>query len=381
MDYYVWQDQPLQIGDEVYRRAFKPGLPDTLIAEQLLAQTIEVQAGEQALILNCGSGLIGAALARRGAQISLFDDNVVAVEASRRTLALNGFEAVHVYAGDPVLDGSETAADVALPASYDLAVIVVPKGREVGRRLLRQAAQSVKPAGRVYLSGANRAGIKSLIEAAGEIVGPTSIAKIKASHRVALSERSAAPVEAGSDYALHQVQARGQVWRYSSRPGVFAWDRLDEGSRVLIEAMQLDRGDTVLDLGCGSGLVGLIAATLSRRVISVDASAAAVEAARRTYALNQVRNGEARLSDCASSVFDVQFDAVVTNPPFHQGVGTDYQVARQFVLDAARVLKSEGRLWLVANRSLRYEREMVGRFSEVVVAYEDNRYRVLAARK
>ena len=370
-DYYAWQDQELQIGEEIIRHATKPGLPDTLMAEQLLAQTIEVQSGERALILNCGSGLVGAALLKRSAMISMFDDSVIAVEASRRTLSLNGFEASHVQAGDPELE----------PRRYDLAIVIAPKGREVGRRLLAQAAQQVKPGGRVYLSGANRTGIKGLIDDAAEIIGPTIVLKIKASHRTALSERTALEFELRQDYAQFDVEVRGRVWRYVARPGVFSWDRLDEGSRILIESMQIDRDDTVLDLGCGSGIVGLIAATLSRRVISVDASASAVEATRRTYELNQVRNTEVRLSDCASAVFDLQFDAVVTNPPFHQGIGTDYAVARQFVLDAARVVKPGGRLWLVANRFLRYEREMADRFSEVAVAYQDNRYRVLVARK
>ena len=78
---------------------------------------------------------------------------------------------------------------------------------------------------------------------------------------------------------------------------------------------------------------------------------------------------------------------MLTTPLFHQGVGTEYAVSRQFARDAAQLLykpdaatdQPGGRLWLVANRFLRYEHELVDRFAKVQVAYEDNRYRVLVA--
>jgi 16S rRNA (guanine1207-N2)-methyltransferase len=87
-------------------------------------------------------------------------------------------------------------------------------------------------------------------------------------------------------------------------------------------------------------------------------------------------------SDCASAVRDRRFDVIATNPPFHQGLGVEYDVARQFVRDAAHVLvEGGGRLYLVANRFIRYERMLgdVRVASRVTTAYEDNRFRVLKA--
>lgn len=70
------------------------------------------------------------------------------------------------------------------------------------------------------------------------------------------------------------------------------------------------------------------------------------------------------------------FDRVIANPPFHQGVG---EVACQFMRDAARVLRHDGRFFLVANRFLRYGDLIRETFGDVSTAYADGRYHVLTA--
>ena len=89
MDYYTWQHSKIAVRDREFTIATKPGLPDTLTAERLLADAIDVAPGERVLDLRCGTGLVGAALLARGADVTLYDDNIVAVEAAKRTLAAN----------------------------------------------------------------------------------------------------------------------------------------------------------------------------------------------------------------------------------------------------------------------------------------------------
>jgi 16S rRNA (guanine1207-N2)-methyltransferase len=111
----------------------------------------------------------------------------------------------------------------------------------------------------------------------------------------------------------------------------------------------------------------------------IDADVRAVESARRTLRANGISNAETMLSDCGSAVFERQYDCVITNPPFHQGVGVDYEVACQFVRDAARVLRSGGRLFLVANRFLSYGTLIAEVFGNVETIYDGGRYHVLTA--
>jgi 16S rRNA (guanine1207-N2)-methyltransferase len=185
----------------------------------------------------------------------------------------------------------------------------------------------------------------------------------------------------GDGYTARTITLDGVETTLVGKPGVFAWDKLDDGTAALVGAMEIESGDTVLDLGCGTGLAGLSCArqASSGRVVLVDADVRAVEAARRTLEANGAANGEVMVSDCGSGVLDRRFDVVVTNPPFHQGVGVNFQVAHQFVRDAAQVLRPGGRLFLVANRFLRYGDLIRETFGDVAAAYADNRYHVLTA--
>src|SRR5690606_8444884 len=69
---------------------------------------------------------------------------------------------------------------------------------------------------------------------------------------------SAAHEETSFDATL-----RGMAFRFVTDAGVFSRERVDFGSLLLIEAMQIGQGDTVLDLGCGYGPIGTVAARLA----------------------------------------------------------------------------------------------------------------------
>jgi 16S rRNA (guanine1207-N2)-methyltransferase len=124
--------------------------------------------------------------------------------------------------------------------------------------------------------------------------------------------------------------------------------------------------------------LALAAARRGGEVVAVDADLRAVESARRTLAANDTP-AEALISDCAQAVLERRFDVVLCNPPFHQGVGLEFDVARQMVRDAAAVLRPQGRLYLVSNAFLRYEPDMIGLFQGICEIYNDRRYRVLLA--
>ena len=206
------------------------------------------------------------------------------------------------------------------------------------------------------------------------------------------------PAESEDYYRFRELAAsvRGRPYLCLTKPGLFSWDTVDEGTQRLVEHMEIRPEERVLDLGSGYGLAGLVAADLAPRgrVVLVDADCVAAEASRRTLERNVMAHAEALLSDCGSALLApasggrqvrakgiAPFDVVITNPPFHQGRGVSVDVARQFIHDAAALLRPGGRLYLVANRFIPYGREMAGLFQEVGGIYQDNRFQVWRAIK
>lgn len=344
---------------------------------------MEIGSNDHVLDLRCGAGLVGLIAAQRATQghVYLLDRNVVAVEAARRTMALN-----EVFNAEIRL--SDCGAAVR-GQKFDLVVIHAPRERAVVRQCVRDAATLLRPGGRCYLAGANRSGVKSAIHYLEDVFGQAHVLAYKGGSRVALAvkgERVRVDKGMSDEYYRFRkliAQVRGEDHICLTRPGLFSWKEMDEGTRRLVESMEIRPQERVLDLGCGYGLAGLVAVSMAPRgeVVLVDADCVAVEAARRTMERNEVANAEVLLSDCGAAVLDRPFDVVITNPPFHQGRGVSYEVANQFILDAAVVLQLGGRLYLVANRFIPYGQEMDKLFQEVGFAYGDNRFQVWRAIK
>jgi len=343
-----------------------------------LIEVLDLEPDAQVLDLGCGTGVLGlaAALMAPEGRVTLVDCNVAAVETARRTLALNGVTNAEVRLGDGVLGLS--------PNAFDVVVSHLPRGRAVIGAFIQGAAAVLRPGGRFYFVAHRDAGIRPAILHAEACFGKAGVIHRKKGYHVAMARKPEGlevPLpEPG--YVTRTVEVAGRQATLVSKPGLFAWDRLDEGTAALIEAMEVRPGERVLDLGCGTGLVGLVAAWRGGQVTMVDADVRAIEAARRTLEANGVEGVRLLLSDIASVFLKEgprkeRFDVVVTNPPFHQGVGVAYEVGCQFVVDGARLLDRRGRLYVVANKFLRYDRLMARLLPSVRTVYEDNRYHVL----
>jgi len=80
-------------------------------------------------------------------------------------------------------------------------------------------------------------------------------------------------------------------------------------------ARNIPNGKKVLELGCGSGLVGLCAAKKADSVLGVDINPAAVKCARQNAERNNVANCVFKVSDLFSDVSG-RFDVILFNAPY-----------------------------------------------------------------
>lgn len=142
------------------------------------------------------------------------------------------------------------------------------------------------------------------------------------------------------------AELRGRIYLFQTDAGVFSRDEIDLGSQLLIDSLPCQPGDTVLDLGCGYGPIGMVAASLvapSGQAYLIDVNERAVELANKNLANNGLTNAQALVSDGLEAVGHLQFDWVVSNPPIRAGKRVFYSL----LTDAYRALKPNGCLLVV----------------------------------
>jgi 16S rRNA (guanine1207-N2)-methyltransferase len=385
--YYQIRAFSARLADQTVQVIAKPGMADwdrVSPAHQLLAEVARPAADARVLLLGCGHGALGVVLARRAREgaVVLLDTNWIALAMAERTRQANAVANANVCTAISVLP--EQAA------SFDLAAIAAPADRRLTRRWLVEAYAALKDGGELLIAGANDHGIRSAIADATTLFGSAHVLAYKHGNRVAQA-RKAHDKAPEADWAhtagiapgtWHEflAQARDHSFHLRSLPGVFAYDRIDEGTTLLLEVLAVPAGGRMLDVGCGHGMIGLVAARLGAgEVDMVDANILAVAAAGENIARNCIANARAVPSDGVPESAERHYDVVATNPPFHIGKAVDYDTARTFIERARMALKPGGRLILVANQFIRYEPLLRSVFGQVECLAATRSYRVWGA--
>ncbi len=239
-------------------------------------------------------------------------------------------------------------------AEYSAGVLFLPKSRELTEYLLQELAAKI-PSGVVFLVGEKRAGVERAAKQLA-VFGRTS--KLDSARHCQLwrCEVSHAPeipcLEAASK--VFTVDSVGQSIQVHSVPGVFSHGRLDLGTQLLLECLVDLPAGHYLDFGCGAGVVGSF---LKKRypqaqVSMLDVDAFAIYSSQLTLAANQLEANT--ITGDGIYAAPKQLAAIISNPPFHQGVHTQYQTTETMLREAAEHLQPGGELRIVANSFLKY---------------------------
>ena len=183
-------------------------------------------------------------------------------------------------------------------------------------------------------------------------------------------------------FGLVRTRLRGEPFEFLTASSVFSKKRVDLGTRLLIEAMVLPETGVVLDVGCGYGAVGIVAAAFNSRlrVIMTDVNMRAVRLARQNIEINKVNNAEVRYGYLYEPVADLTFNCVLSNPPVSAGMET----VKAIVREAPRVMASKATFQMVI-RSKIGGKTLPSVFNETfgncAVLARESGYRVLIAEK
>lgn len=328
-----------------------------MLQSRLLAATVQLRTQDHTLILNSAANPFVEQIVQQTATgtITLAEDNIAVAQAAQR---LAPARIRHVAYHNYIVQEPVATMDVAI---MDL---LYQPGNSWMHYGLQVALYALKPEGRLYVVGAKDRGIISLGKRMQETFGTLETLTISKGHRVlSASKQAGAALPADELHALR----------------IFADSQLDEGTRLLLEALHVQENDVALDIGCGAGFIGLYIARQATKgqVTMVDVSLAAVDATQQAVADSGLHNITVLPSDAAEAVLDQRFDLVVTNPPFHQGGIQTLEIAERFIRQAAHILQPHGRLYLVANRFLKYEPTMQACFKKVQEVGGNSKYKVL----
>ena len=151
-------------------------------------------------------------------------------------------------------------------------------------------------------------------------------------------------------FGVVHTRLRGETFKFLTASSVFSKKQVDPGTRLLIEAMQLPKTGTVLDVGCGYGAVGIATATSNLRlhVIMTDVNMRAVQLARKNIKINKVRNAEVRCGCLYEPVKDLTFNCVLSNPPVSAGMET----VKALITKAPQVMTDKALLHMVVRSKI-----------------------------
>ncbi len=239
-------------------------------------------------------------------------------------------------------------------ATYPLVLVLPPRQRDEARALLARALAQLAPGGVLVACQANSEGARS---------GESDLERL-----------------AGLGGKLTKNHCR-VYWSAprDSRLGVFAWDRIDRASALLVEQLPPDLAGRGADLGAGWGYLSAELLARCPGVTALDlyeAESRALALARHNLAGSRAQL-DFRWHDVTAGI-DGRYDFVVSNPPFHTPAREDRpDIGQRFIAVAAQALRPGGRLFMVANRHLPYEQILNDSFGQVLVAAERDGFKVI----
>ncbi len=276
---------------------------------------------------------------------------------------------------------AETAED-----GFDAVLVLPGRQRQEARALLTRAVSKAKAGGLVIACAPNTEGAKTMEQDFSALAGSADkLSKNKCRVVWETVDPDRLNTDLLNDWAELDAPRKVLDGTYVSRPGVFAWDRIDPASKLLVDHLPENLSGRGADLGAGFGYLTRSVFEKAPKVAGMDL----YEAEKRALDLAEENlspfKGKKAMTGIWSDVtkgIEGPYDFLVSNPPFHQASKADRtDVGQGFIRAAAQGLRSGGIFYLVANRHLPYERTLGDVFDRVEMLADEGGYKVIKAVK
>jgi 16S rRNA (guanine1207-N2)-methyltransferase/23S rRNA (guanine1835-N2)-methyltransferase len=273
----------------------------------------------------------------------------------------------------------------------ELVLLKIPKTTALLEQQLIDLQARVSPATKVIAAGKANLIQKSTLALFEKYLGVTTTSLAKKKARLIFCQPTGTKSHS-SPYPTIWFTDKPR-FEISNLANVFARQQLDIGARFMLQHLtklpNLDN-KTVVDLGCGNGVLGLSILNQNKhtQVVFVDESYMAVASAKQNVIANlhkKESQSEFIVNNCLdnftqkSKFFEV--DIVLCNPPFHQQNAITDHIAWQMFKDAKLVLKNGGQLFVVGNRHLDYPNKIKKLFGNATTVATNQKFSILSATK
>jgi 23S rRNA (guanine1835-N2)-methyltransferase len=339
---------------------------DTLLLDALYAHPVS-PAGT--LVVNDSQGAISIALQPKAAW----------TDSSIAQLALAGNEQQNEGTATEIIWSTQH------PPSTQYVALRVPKQRRYFEHQLSVLASTLAEGATIFAAGMDKHLSPHTADLLEKYIGPTQRhrGRLKARLFTATKDSRKAPgVSSQSSYYCEFLDAT-----LISQPNVFSADALDLGSRFLLSQLHsLAPAETLVDLACGNGVLGLSAykAGLASNVIFIDESAMAVASAQSNAQQLYPDHSQCfsfHQGDGLANYAGAQADLIICNPPFHMDHTVDDFSGKRLLLQCAEHTAPGGKLCVVANRHLDYQSSLKRSFGRIEKLATNSKFNIFLAHK
>lgn len=365
---------------------------DTYLLEWLAEHRV-VGRGSCCVVNDSFGALALALVASSETAVASWSDSFIAHEGGRANAIRNNM------AVDAVDWVPSTERPVPAPPAetFGLVVVRVPKSLERLQHQLRQLTQLIGSETLVVAGGMTKQVHASTIKCFEDVIGPTTTSRAWKKARLLHVEPVAHAAHAAAalpTYPPPKMFTAPSGLRFFADPALFSSTRVDPASAALLDAVRplVESDDIidVIDLGCGSGVIGLSLLRDRPELVLTftDESYLAVATTRASWEYN-VNAGTLDsapdrhrflIDDCGSTIPADTADLVCINPPFHDATARTTAIAKRMFANAARILRPGGSVVVVGNRHLNHHTTLRRWFAKPTVMASDRRFVVLRAR-
>jgi len=277
--------------------------------------------------------------------------------------------------------------------SLDCVYYRVSKEKPVVHHIANQCFEKLKAGGKLLISGQKNEGIKTYFSKIKNLLGGDAKLEKNGLIYTGFVSKSETREQAREEQYLDAQQyttlrpiaetvSGEQSIAIHSKPGVFGWNKIDQGSQFLWAELpeilaNLNRPPkSLLDLGCGYGYLSLMSKGYEfDKRWATDNNAAAVRAASHNFELNDM-DVTVLADDCGTSIGE-KFDLIPCNPPFHQGFSIDGDLTTKFLRNTHARLNPGGTAVFVVNQFIPLERKAQKLFKQVKLAADNGSFKLI----